>query len=100
MSRYKLHVEEATGRTATMHDPYAFPPLLSDYDLYLLGEGRHWQSYERLGAHVREVNGVTGINFAVWAPNATGVSVVGDFNHWDGRRHLMQKRIPSGVWEL
>ncbi|MCA9217158.1 MAG: 1,4-alpha-glucan branching enzyme, partial [Planctomycetales bacterium] len=83
-----------------MHDPYAFPPLLSDFDLYLLGEGRHWHSYEKLGAHVRTIDGVTGVNFAVWAPNASGVSIVGDFNRWDGRLHPMRKHIPSGIWEL
>jgi 1,4-alpha-glucan branching enzyme len=53
-----------------MHDPYSFPPMLSDYDLHLLAEGTHWRSYERLGAHVRTIDGVTGVNFAVWAPNA------------------------------
>ena len=63
-----------------MHDPYAFPPMLTDYDLHLLGEGTHWRSYERLGAHLRTVDGVTGVNFAVWAPNAESVAVVGDFN--------------------
>ncbi len=77
-----------------------FRRCLSDYDLYLLGEGRHWRSYSRLGAQLRNVNGVDGVNFAVWAPNAAGISVVGDFNAWDGRRHPMQKHIPSGVWEL
>ena len=83
-----------------MRDPYAFPPLLTDYDLHLIGEGTHWKSYERLGAHLRTVDGVEGVNFAVWAPNATGVSIIGDFNGWDGRRHPMRKRIPSGIWEL
>ncbi len=83
-----------------MHDPYAFPPMLTDYDLHLLGEGTHWQSYERLGAHLRTVDGVTGVNFAVWAPNAESVTVVGDFNMWDRRSHAMRKHIPSGVWEL
>ena len=98
--RYQLRVADEQGQTTTMHDPYAFPPLLTDYDLYLLGEGRHWDSYNRLGAHVRTIDGVTGVNFAVWAPNASGISVVGDFNHWDGRRHPMRKHIPSGIWEL
>jgi 1,4-alpha-glucan branching enzyme len=83
-----------------MHDPYAFPPMLTDYDIYLMGQGQHWRSYERLGAHLRTVDGVTGVNFAVWAPNAEGVSVVGDFNAWDGRRHPMKKHVPSGIWEL
>lgn len=100
MNRYQLHIEDSTGQKTTMHDPYAFPPLLSEFDLHLLGEGQHWQSYEKLGAHPRTIDGVSGINFAVWAPNATGISVVGDFNEWDGRRHAMRKRVPSGVWEL
>ena len=99
-SQYQLHVKDHTGTTNSMHDPYAFPPLLTDFDLFLLGEGRHWQSYEKLGAHKRTIDGVEGINFAVWAPNASGVSVVGDMNQWDGRRHPMRKHIPSGVWEL
>lgn len=100
VARYKLHVEDYTGHQMTMHDPYAFPPLLTEFDLHLLCEGRHWQSYEKLGAHQRTVQGVTGVNFAVWAPNATGVSIIGDFNDWDGRRHAMRKHIPSGIWEL
>ena len=99
-STYQLRAVGPTGEQTTMHDPYAFPALLSDYDLHLLAEGRHWQSYRKLGAHVREVNGVTGVNFAVWAPNAENVSIVGQFNRWDRRPHAMCKHIPSGVWEL
>ena len=99
-SRYLLEVADEHGNRTTMHDPYAFPPLLTDYDLYLMGEGRHWQCYERLGAHRRSIDGVAGVNFAVWAPNATAVSVIGDFNQWDSRRHPMRKHIPSGFWEL
>ena len=97
---YQLRIVDNAGNEETMHDPYAFPPLLSEFDLYLIGEGRHWNAYEKLGAHLRTVDGVSGVNFAVWAPNAEGVSVVGDFNDWDGRRHPMQKHVPSGVWEL
>ena len=97
---YQFRAIHKSGEQTTMHDPYAFPPLLTDYDLHLLGEGRHWNSYERLGAHCRESNGLTGINFAVWAPNAEGVSIVGDFNKWDRRTHMMRKHIPSGIWEL
>ena len=74
--------------------------MLTDYDLHLLGEGRHWKSYEKLGSQLHVADGVAGVNFAVWAPNAEAVSVVGDFNGWDGQRHVMQKRIPSGIWEL
>jgi 1,4-alpha-glucan branching enzyme len=97
---YMLRVTDYRGDQTTMHDPYAFPPLLSDFDLYLLGEGKHWHAYNKIGAQLRTVNGVEGVNFAVWAPNAQGVSVIGDFNAWDGRRHPMRKHIPSGVWEL
>jgi 1,4-alpha-glucan branching enzyme len=99
-ARYQLRVTYKSGETHTMHDPYAFPPNLTEYDLYLLGEGTHWRSYERMGAHLRTVDGVTGVNFAVWAPNAESVSVVGSFNFWDRRGHAMRKHIPSGVWEL
>jgi 1,4-alpha-glucan branching enzyme len=74
--------------------------MLTDFDLYLLGEGRHWKSYEKLGAQLHAADGVRGVNFAVWAPNADAVSVVGDFNGWDGAAHRMHKRIPAGIWEL
>ncbi|MGB8852559.1 MAG: 1,4-alpha-glucan branching protein GlgB [Pirellulales bacterium] len=74
--------------------------MLSDFDLHLLGEGRHWKSYEKLGAQLETIDGVAGVTFAVWAPNADLVSVVGDFNGWDGAGHRMHKRIPSGIWEL
>ncbi|HWC91104.1 MAG TPA: 1,4-alpha-glucan branching protein GlgB [Pirellulales bacterium] len=98
--RYLLQVADSSGNRATMHDPYSFPQLLSDYDLHLLNEGTHWRSYEKLGAQLRTIDGVDGVNFAVWAPNATSVSVIGDFNGWDGRRHPLRKHIPSGFWEL
>jgi 1,4-alpha-glucan branching enzyme len=97
---YQLRVTYKSGETQMIHDPYAFPPLLTDFDLHLLGEGKHWKSYERLGAHLRTIDGVNGVNFAVWAPNAESVAVIGDFNFWDGRAHMMRKHIPSGVWEL
>ncbi len=98
--RYLLRVADQRGAERTMHDPYAFPPLLTEFDLHLLGEGTHWSSYQKLGAQLRIVDGVDGVNFAVWAPNATGVSIVGEFNQWDPRRHAMRKHIPSGIWEL
>lgn len=98
--QYMLQVADQRGNRATLHDPYSFPHLLSDYDLYLLGEGRHWRSYDKLGAQLRTVDGVDGVNFALWAPNATAVSVIGDFNGWDIRRHPMRKHVPSGFWEL
>ena len=81
-------------------DPYAFPPLLSDFDLHLFGESTHLRIYDNLGAHRREVNGRSGVSFAVWAPTAKRVSIIGDFNRWDGRRHPMRSRGSSGVWEL
>lgn len=81
-------------------DPYQFPSQLPDFDLHLFGEGRHWHLYRLFGAHSHETEGVAGLRFAVWAPNAERVSVVGDFNRWDGRRHPMRVRGGSGVWEL
>ncbi|WP_424360426.1 1,4-alpha-glucan branching protein GlgB [Methylocystis parvus] len=81
-------------------DPYAFPPFLGAMDDYLLVEGAHQKLYERLGAHVVKHDGAEGVNFAVWAPNARRVSVVGSFNEWDGRRAQMRKRVDSGIWEI
>jgi 1,4-alpha-glucan branching enzyme len=98
--RYQLRVTDQRGMETTMHDPYAFPPLLTEYDLHLLSEGRHWTSYHKLGAQMRSVDGIDGVNFAVWAPNASGVSIIGEFNDWNARRHPMRKLIPSGIWEL
>lgn len=97
---YQLCVADESGNTTTMHDPYRFPPLLTGYDLHLLNEGRHYRAYEKLGAQLRTIDGVDGVNFAVWAPNATSVSVIGDFNGWDGRRHPMRKHSSAGFWEL
>ncbi len=98
--RYELEVAYPDGGTFTLHDPYAFGPTVGELDLHLAGEGRHEELYERLGAHVREIDGVTGTAFAVWAPNAVAVSVVGDFNSWDGRLHPMRSLGSSGMWEL
>jgi 1,4-alpha-glucan branching enzyme len=81
-------------------DAYCFGPQVSDFDLYLFGEGRHWHVYRILGAHEVTVDGARGVLFATWAPSAERVSVVGDFNHWDGRAHPMRVRGGSGVWEL
>ena len=81
-------------------DPYAFPPVLGALDDHLFVEGAHLELYDRLGAHVLTHEGVEGVNFAVWAPGARRVSVVGDFNQWDGRRAQMRKRVDSGVWEI
>lgn len=98
--RYMFRVANNDGEITTMHDPYAFDSMLTDYDFYLFGQGCHEQIFEKMGAHPRTIDGVRGTNFAVWAPNATSVSVVGGFNGWDGRQHLMRKHIPSGIWEL
>jgi len=99
LRRYALEVERRDGRVERLVDPYSLPSLFSDFDLYLIGEGRHLDLYERLGAHQREVDGVAGVAFAVWAPNARRVSVVGDFNGWDERVHPMRLHA-NGVWEL
>src|SRR5204862_355527 len=81
-------------------DPFSFGPLLGDLDLHLYNEGRHFELAEHLGAAVTTADGVRGTRFAVWAPNARSVSVVGDFDTWDPRRHPMRLRYPAGVWEL
>ena len=88
------------GSRNDFYDPYSFPPQISDFDLYLFQQGKHWHIYRILGAHTRIVDGIAGVLFATWAPNAQRVSVIGDFNGWDGRRHSMRNRGSSGVWEL
>ncbi len=98
--RYRLEVDYGAGGKFTIDDPYSFSPTIGEFDLYLIGEGRHEQIYEKLGAHVREHEGVSGTSFAVWAPAARAVSVVGEFNSWDGRLHAMRSLGSSGVWEL
>jgi len=99
-SAYRLRFRTADGAESEAYDAYAFPPILTEYDLYLLGEGTHYLNYEKLGSHVREVAGITGVHFGVWAPNAKRVSVVGDFNSWDGRVSAMRSRGASGIWEI
>ncbi len=81
-------------------DPYIHPPLLSDYDIYLFSQGKHRDIYQKLGAHPREIDGVAGVNFAVWAPNAYKVALVGDFNRWDERCHAMENNSELGIWEI
>jgi 1,4-alpha-glucan branching enzyme len=98
--RYQLEVDYGSAGTFTIDDPYSFPPTIGELDLHLIGEGRHEELYEKLGAHVRENQGVLGTAFAVWAPAAHAVSVVGDFNNWDGRLHAMRSLGASGIWEL
>ncbi|MBF0134913.1 MAG: 1,4-alpha-glucan branching protein GlgB [Magnetococcales bacterium] len=96
---YILRAEFGHG-PVDLHDPYRLWPVLGDMDNYLFGEGNHWRIYDRLGAHPQIIDGVEGVLFAVWAPNALRVSVVGPFNSWDGRRHPMRLRVESGIWEL
>jgi 1,4-alpha-glucan branching enzyme len=96
---YRLRIDEA-GVVRAQHDAYAFPITIAEDDLYLLNQGKLTQAYRTLGAHLIAIDGVSGVRFAVWAPNAERVSVVGDFNVWDGRAHPMQNRGGSGVWEL
>jgi 1,4-alpha-glucan branching enzyme len=98
--RYSLKIKSHEGKTSEFYDPYCFLPVLSDFDLHLIGEGRHYKNYEKLGAHIMTINGIEGVHFAVWAPNAKRVSVIGDFNNWDGRRHQMRVLGLSGIWEI
>jgi 1,4-alpha-glucan branching enzyme len=98
-ARYRLGIDWPHGR-AVQDDPYRFPPVLGELDLYLFGRGEHRELYRRMGAHPMELEGVAGVGFAVWAPNARRVSVVGDFNDWDGRRHPMRLHPGTGVWDL
>jgi len=97
---YRLRVTFGRDHVVEIDDPYRYGRLLSDYDLHLFAEGTHYRAYERFGAHRVRVGSTTGIHFAVWAPNAERVSVVGDFNGWDGRVHPMRRLVPVGVWEL
>jgi 1,4-alpha-glucan branching enzyme len=98
--RYRLRIEKGNGEIRQFYDPYRFLPTLSNQDLYLFNEGTEHRVYQKLGAHVREVDGVRGVSFAVWAPNASRVSVVGDFCRWDGRYFPMRSLGNSGVWEI
>jgi 1,4-alpha-glucan branching enzyme len=97
---YRLIWCDKEHREHVDHDPYTYGLQVPDFDIHLFSEGRHHHAYRILGAHEHEVDGVGGIRFAVWAPNAERVSVVGDFNKWDGRRHSMRVRGGSGIWEL
>jgi 1,4-alpha-glucan branching enzyme len=101
---FAITLPEAPGHSETSHyeieDPYRFPPVLTDFDLHLFSEGTHLRLYEKLGAQLMEHRSVHGACFAVWAPNAERISVIGDFNQWDGRRHPMRPRGASGVWEI
>ena len=97
---YKFRIENDRGNIYKEKDIYSFPPVLGDIDVYLLAEGNHLDMYKKLGAHPMEMNGVKGVSFAVWAPNAKRVSVVGNFNNWDGRVNVMRKHPTCGVWDI
>jgi 1,4-alpha-glucan branching enzyme len=99
ISNYQLRIQEGE-QERVIYDPYAFRShQLTDFDIHLFGEGNHHRIYEKLGAHLSQVDDVKGVYFAVWAPNARNVSVIGDFNEWDGRDHQMLKRS-NIIWEL
>jgi 1,4-alpha-glucan branching enzyme len=98
--RYQLRATYPNGEMRQFYDPYCFLPTLSEQDLYLFNEGNEHRIYHKLGAHLRDLGGVQGVSFAVWAPSAARVSVVGNFNRWDGRYHPMRSLGASGVWEL
>jgi len=97
---YKFRIENDLGVKYEVEDTYRFPSILGDMDIYLLAEGNHLEMYKKLGAHPTELNGVRGVSFAVWAPNAKRVSVVGNFNNWDGRVNVMRKHPTCGVWDI
>ncbi|MFF2773160.1 1,4-alpha-glucan branching enzyme, partial [Streptomyces bacillaris] len=97
---YELEARYDGGSTWTTDDPYRFLPTIGELDLHLIREGRHEQLWTALGAHVRDLGGVVGTSFTVWAPHARAVRVVGDFNGWDGTLSAMRNMGASGVWEL
>ena len=97
---YQLRIVKLDGSEELMRDAYQYGPIMGDVDLHLFSEGQHWKIYEKFGAHLRTIGDATGVYFAVWAPNAQRVSVVGDFNDWDGRVNPMRKLLNAGVWEL
>jgi 1,4-alpha-glucan branching enzyme len=97
---YRLRVTYPGGFPAEVDDPYRYGRVITEYDIYLFSQGRHTRIYDKLGAHVMRIGDADGVHFAVWAPNADRVSVVGDFNAWDGRLHPMRRLGPTGVWEI
>jgi len=97
---YLLHRVDQQKNSHDYYDPYSFAPQISDYDLHLFAEGRHFHIYNTLGAHKKEIDDISGVLFATWAPSAERVSIVGDFNGWDGRCHPMMSRGGNGIWEL
>ncbi len=99
-AHYQISYQTDSGEQISRHDPYCFGPQLEFFDMHLFGEGNHWHAYRFLGAHQHTADDIDGVLFAVWAPNAARVSVVGDFNRWDGRVNQMRSRGESGIWEL
>jgi len=97
---YRLHIERYNGEVRQFSDPYSFLPTLSADDVHLFSEGNDHYVHHKMGSQLRNVEGVIGVSFVIWAPNAERVSVVGDFNHWDGRYHVMRSLGASGIWEL
>ncbi|MDQ6988242.1 MAG: 1,4-alpha-glucan branching protein GlgB, partial [Mariprofundaceae bacterium] len=99
-AKYHFEITNEQGDVWQEQDVYTFAPMLGEMDIHLIGEGNHFEKYNILGAHPRQLEGVQGVGFAVWAPAATRVSVVGNFNHWDDKEHQMRVRGSSGIWEL
>jgi 1,4-alpha-glucan branching enzyme len=99
-TEYSFRVTYQSGVVSEHDDPYRFGRIISEYDLYLFGEGSHTRIYDKLGAHPLRIGSTEGVHFAVWSPNAERVSVVGDFNGWDGRAHPMRALMPNGIWEI
>jgi len=97
---YPLFWTDKDGYDHQHYDPYCFGPVLPEFDQHLFAEGRHWHIYQKLGSHLHSVADIPGVHFAVWAPNAQRVSVIGDFNRWDGRCHPMRSLGSSGIWEI
>lgn len=100
LKKYEVKIQYSPDDIIEIVDPYSFKPTITDFDGYIFGEGKHYQIFEKLGAHVETIDGVKGTRFAVWAPDARSVSVVGDFNMWDGRLHTMRLLGPTGIYEL
>ena len=98
--RYKFKITNDKGHVYEAEDVYRFPATIGDIDAYLFAQGNHREMYKKLGAHLMEMGGVKGVAFAVWAPNAKRVSVVGSFNNWDGRVNVMRKHISCGIWDI
>jgi 1,4-alpha-glucan branching enzyme len=97
---YQLKISNKSGQVVLRHDPYSFGVQFPEFDQHLFSEGKHWNIYRKLGSHLHIIDGISGVLFSVWAPNASRVSLVSDFNNWDGRCHPMRSLITSGIWEI